>query len=349
MKSKKRLIKIFILIIVIACSAIFIPWKIIALWVTPLPDTIQVQVDDAIKQDLDGIIVYVDGHGKEAGFYTAGWKDRVSKVPANPHSLFKIASISKLYIAAAAAKMVSSRILLLDKTLASYLPELAGRIENADLITLRMMLQHRSGIPDFIDVPNMPWSNLPVNSNAFLQLIIGKSADFNPDSRYRYSNTNYLLIGSIMDKVLGYSHREYIKREILRPLKLIHTYNLLSEVDMSEMMSGYYIKYNGDLKTQNFVVPGGSMVATISDVGVFLRALNDGSVLNNNEQTIYSALYQYEHTGLLPGYSSIARYYKDIDRVVIQFVNTSGGDSWTTSEIIYNRIVKILQKQSLRK
>jgi hypothetical protein len=77
----------------------------------------------------------------------------------------------------------------------------------------------------------------------------------------------------------------------------------------------------------------------------FLRALNDGSLLTADEQTIYSSIYEYEHTGLLPGYSSIAHYYKDMDTVVIQFVNTSGGNSWMITEIIYNRIIKILRKQ----
>jgi hypothetical protein len=68
-------------------------------------------------------------------------------------------------------------------------------------------------------------------------------------------------------------------------------------------------------------------------------------VFNEGEQEIYSSIYAYEHTGLLPGYSSIAKYHKDIDAVVIQFVNTSGGYSWNLSEIVYNRIVKILKRQ----
>ena len=89
--------------------------------------------------------------GKAPEFYSSGWKNREDKIPADPHSLFKIASISKLYIAAAAAKLVDRKKLSLDKTLADYLPELIGRVENADKITLRMMLQHRSGIPNFID------------------------------------------------------------------------------------------------------------------------------------------------------------------------------------------------------
>jgi hypothetical protein len=69
-------------------------------------------------------------------------------------------------------------------------------------------------------------------------------------------------------------------------------------------------------------------------------------LLNDEEQAIYSSVYVYDHTGLLPGYSSIARYYKDIDAVVVLFVNTSGGDTWNITEIVYNRIVKILQKEN---
>ncbi len=87
------------------------------------------------------------------------------------------------------------------------------------------------------------------------------------------------------------------------------------------------------------------MVATAQDVGVFLRALNDGSLLNEAEQEIYSSIYTYEHTGLLPGYQSIAKYYKDIDTVVIQFVITTGGFTWNLSEIEYNRIVKIIRNK----
>src|SRR5690606_8157722 len=98
--------------------------------------------------------------------------------------LFKIASISKLYIAAATAKLVSTNQLSLDRTLSDYLPQLAGRIENAEKITLRMLLQHRSGIPNFIDDPEFPWENLPTETEGFLKLLIDKPANFEPDNRY---------------------------------------------------------------------------------------------------------------------------------------------------------------------
>jgi len=78
-----------------------------------------------------------------------------------------------------------------------------------------------------------------------------------------------------------------------------------------------------------------------------LRALNDGSVFNEGEQEIYSSIYVYEHEGLLPGYQSIAKYHKDIDAVVIQFVNTTDSDGYklNIAEIVYSRIVKILRSK----
>ena len=322
----------------------FVPWILVKAWILPLPDTVQEQVNQGIDHGLDGMIVYVDQAGKEPAFYAAGWKNREKKIPADPYDLFKIASISKLYVAVAVAKLVNDNQLSLDKTLADYLPELVGRIENADKITLKMMVKHRSGIPNFTDTPGY-WEDLPKANRENLELILDKPADFKPDKKYRYSNTNYLLLGEILDKTLGYSHHQYIKKEILMPLGLNNTYSLLSEVNLDDVMSGYYVGYDGDLKPNNFISPAGSMVATAEDVGIFLRALNDGSLLNDKEQVIYSSIYEYEHTGLLPGYSSIAKYHKDIDAVVIQFVNTSGGYTWNVSEIVYNRVVKIVRRQ----
>ncbi|WP_197901672.1 hypothetical protein [Rhodocytophaga rosea] len=115
-------------------------------------------------------------------------------------------------------------------------------------------------------------------------------------------------------------------------------------MDTSAVASGYDTHYELDVKRLDFVSPGSSMVATAQDVGIFLRALNQGSLLNEQEQAIYSSIYEYEHTSLLPGYQSIAGYHKGIDTVVIQFVTTTGGDTWTISDIVYSRIVQILSK-----
>lgn len=341
--TKKQIFRIVFIIISISSLA-FVPWILVKAWILPLPNTVQEQVNNAIGYRLDGMIVYVDQAGKPSELYAAGWQNRQNKIPTDPKSLFKIASISKLYIAVAVAKLVNDKQLSLDKTLSEYIPELSGRIKNADKITLKMLVQHKSGIPNFTDTPDY-WQNPAKDNRKTLELVLDKPADFEPDKKYSYSNTNYLLIGEILDKTLGYSHHQYIKRGILIPLELNNTYSLLSEVDIDNVMSGYSVDYDGDLKYNDFINPAGSMVATATDVGIFLRALNDGSLLNDNEQAIYSSIYVFEHTGLLPGYSSIARYHKDIDAVVIVFVNTSGGYTWNLSEIVYSRILKIVRRK----
>ena len=308
-------------------------------------NSVQLELENAVGNKSDGIIVYVD-QDEDSEYYSAGWKNRENKIPADPYSLFKIASISKLYIAAATSKIIYEGSLSLDKRLAEYLPDLDGRIENAEIITLRMMLQHRSGIPNFTDEEyGYPWGETPMSTWKTLELVLDMPADFKPNKKYEYSNTNYLLIGEILDRTLGYSHHQYIKEEILIPLELNDTYSLLSEINLDDLTSGYHIGWDMDVKQNNYIIPGGSMIATIKDVGVFLRALIDGSLLNKQEQEIYSSIYKYEHTGLLPGYQSIARYNEDIDAVVILFINTSG-NSWSKTESVYKKIVKAIKRES---
>jgi len=339
-KQTKRILRIVLLIGTIT-SMFFVPWILVKAWILPLPDSVQEQVNEAIDHGFDGMIVYVDEAGKPPAFYTAGWNDRKNKIPADPHALFKIASISKLYVAVAITKLVNDKRLSLDKTLADYFPELVGRIENAEKITLRLMVQHRSGIPNFTDHPGY-WDNPQESNIDVLEYALDLPANFEPGEDYEYSNTNYLLLSRLIDKVVGYSRHQYIKEEILIPLELNNTFSSLGEVNIDDVMSGYYVGYEADLKTNDY----GSMIATAQDVGIFLRALNDGSVFNEWGQEIYSSIDVYDHGGLIPGYQSLAEYHKDIDTVVIQFINTTdfNGYEWNLSEIVINRIVKIVRK-----
>ena len=341
-KYTKQIIRILLLIATIT-SLFFVPWIFVRVWLTPLPNTVQEQVNKAIAYGFDGIIVYVEEAGKAPAYYVAGWHDRKNKLPANPEALFKIASIGKLYDAVAITKLVNDKRLSLDKTLVDYLPELVGRIENAEKISLRMMVQHRSGIPNLTDTPNF-WTKPPKNNREALERVLDLPANFEPGEDYEYSNTNYLLISEIIKKVLGYSHFQFIKEEILMPLNLNNTFASLSEVNMDQLMSGYYVGIEEDIKYADY----GSMIATAEDVGIFIRALNDGSLFDEGEEEIYSSIYEYDHTGLIPGYQSIAKYHEDIDAVLIQYTNTTDfeGYNWNLSEIMYRRIVKILRKNN---
>mgnify|MGYP001061135295 CR=1 FL=1 len=339
-KPTKRIIRVALLVGTVV-SLFFVPWLLVKAWILPLPDTVQEQAEQAIGHGFDGVIIYVDQAGKPAQYHAAGWHDREKKIPANPHALFKIASISKLYDAVAVTKLVGDGRLSLDKTLADYLPELAGRIENADQITLRMMLQHRSGIPNFTDAYNF-WAKPTESYEESLALILDKPANFKPGTDYEYCNTNYLLINKIMDDELGYRNFLFIKEEVLIPLGLNRTFSSIKEVDLDEVMSGYHVGHPHDLKADEH-----GMVATAEDVGIFLRALNDGSLFKTGEQEIYSSIYEYEHGGWVPGYQSFAKYHQDLDAVTVEFYSTTDPElyNWNLSEIINNRIVKILKKK----
>jgi len=201
-----------------------------------------------------------------------------------------------------------------------------------------MMIQHRSGIPNFTDNPAY-WENEQENGKNALDFALDLPATFKPNGGYKYSNTNYLLLRRIMDNILGYSHNLYIKEKILIPLELKNTFFSITEVDLDNVMSGYYVGYEEDFKAREY-----GMMATSEDVGLFLRALNDGSVFDAGEKEIYP--YEYNHGGLVVGYQSLSEYHKDIDAVVVQFINTTDfeGYEWNLSEITINRIVKIIRK-----
>ncbi|MEP4891673.1 MAG: serine hydrolase domain-containing protein [Aliiglaciecola sp.] len=316
---------------------LFAPWEYALYYLTPVPSFIEEQVNEATTQGIDGIIVYVQKANNPAQLYVSGWHNRQEKIPAYGNGLFKIASIAKLYEAAAVAKLAASKQLELDKSVADYLPHLTERIEYANRITLRMLVEHRSGIPNFTDQDGFDWAS---NSLDVFSLVLDKPADFKPGTDYAYSNTNYLLLENIMTEALGYHYSRYIKNEILLPLNLHSTFFSINEVDSEQLMSGYYVGYDQDFKhlDQGFV-------ASAQDVGIFLRALNDGSLFTPTESKIYASMYEYNHTGWVLGYSSIARYHSDIDTVVIQFTNTTGEDRVILTGIIYDRIMSILRSQ----
>lgn len=338
----KKIIR-FLFILGSIASLFFVPWPLVIAWVTPTPSSIQEQVDKAADYGLEGIIVYIDEKGKPPKFYTSGYKNRETKTPADPHSLFKIASVGKLYTAVAMAKLVNRGHVTLDESLADYFPELKGRIENADKITLKMMLQHRSGIPDYTRIQNY-WAHPKQTDEERLHLVLDLPAHFKPDTAYEYSNTNYLLLSHLIEQVTGQDKFQFIKENILEPLELHHTYGSIKDVPIEEVMSGYYVGYKKDLKTEDH----GFMLATAEDLGKFIRALNEGVVFKNKkEQDIYSSIYKYEHTGLIPGYQTIAKYHKAKDAVVIQLTNTVDFDGyqWNLSEIMYNRVVRIMSEK----
>lgn len=345
--SKAKLTLRIALFVGTVVSLFFVPWVLVKAWLLPLPDSIPAQMQQALRlgdehERFVGMIVYVDQAGQLPAFYAEGWQNRAQQTPANPHSLFKIASISKLYVAVAVTKLAHAKRLDLAASVGHYFPELIGKLPYAEQISIRLLLQHRSGIANFTDAPDY-WSNTDQSAEQQLQLALTLPANFAPDQGHAYSNTNYLLLAMLIKQVVGYSHQQFIQEQILNPLGLTETFASLHDIDQNQLMSGYYVGVEQDIKSNDY----GSMIASAQDVGKFIRALNDGSLLTPDEQTLYASLYQFGHGGLMPGYQSLAEYHADLDTVVVQFINTTdfNGYQWNLSQIIYNRIVSIIAKQ----
>lgn len=334
-KKRKILIARLVALVVTLISVyVFSPWQYGLYYLTSIPSSLQEVANEATSKELEGIIFYAQTGENSPQLVASGWHNRKDKVAAYPDALFKIASIEKLYVAAAVTKLVGEGKLDLSKSLAFYLPEVANRIEHSDEITLAMMVKHRSGIPNWTDVEGFSWTEKYPEP---LELIFDTPADFLPDQSYSYSNSNYSLLKKIMDKVLGYPHWQYIEEVLLTPLQLNNTYQSINDVEMATLMSGYYIGYEDDFKGLEQ-----GAVATAQDVGIFLKALNQGNFLSESEQQIYREIYEYGHTGWVLGYYSIAKYHPELDTVLIQFVNTNGADTILLSDIVYGRALDVL-------
>ena len=324
-------------------SLYFVPWMLLKAMLLPMPSTVQEQLDDALDMGAPGVIVYSKINGQDSHTYASGFSNVQNQLPAVGNELFKIASVNKLYIAAAMVKLSSSGAVDLNGSLNDYLPSIARRLEHGNEITLASMISHKSGIPNFTEHPDFPWDNPPATTMDVLEYAFVQSSEFRPGEDSVYSNTNYVLLTMVMDSVLGYDYFDFIQQELLSPLGLTHTYKSMHTASSQTMMSGYFVGWEPEITNNYF----GSMVATAEDVGLFIEALHQNAFFTEEEAITYRRLYVLDHTGLLPGYQTIARYDKELDGVVVLFMNINGGLMWSLAEINHRRIIKILKRQYL--
>lgn len=334
-RSTKNVLRVVAGIVTFASIYFFAPWEYGLYYLRPLPETVQQELNQFINEGVDGVIVYVDRKGTPPVYFTSGVDSRATQAPVRPDALFKIASIAKLYDAAAVTKLVGEEKLSLDAYLSDYLPFTKDRIEKADSITIRMLVRHRSGIPNFTDHPLFHWGDLDID---IMELVLDQPADFPPGTEYGYSNSNYLLLAKIITEITGAPHGDYIKQTLLDPLGLERTFFSVNDVDQVEMMSGYHLGYEDDLRHLDH-----GYVSSAKEVAEFLRALNEGTFFTEKEELVYASLYQYNHSGWVLGYQSIARYFPKEDMVVILFVSTTGNDLVMLVNILFDRVFEILR------
>jgi len=123
-----------------------------------------------------------------------GSSDVENNLTNNSETKFRIGSISKTFTATLVMRAVELGSLSLDHTIEGYFPA----IPNADKITIRQLLNHRSGISNFTDRSYKNWHTDPITPTALLDTIISKGFDFEPNTDYAYSNSNYVLLTFIL-------------------------------------------------------------------------------------------------------------------------------------------------------
>jgi D-alanyl-D-alanine carboxypeptidase len=238
---------------------------------------------------------------------TAGVSDRDSGAPVTPDQLFKIGSCTKTFVAAALVKLAETGRLDLAAPIASWFPDLPG----AQDISVRQLINHRSGLPEFeyyipMD-PSRHWTPQQLVDIAF-----ASDTQKAPGGPAVYNNTGYVLAGMVIEAVTGQTLGAYVRNVILEPLGLANTWSPATEgFPESALVRGYYhrpppgpnastdIASGGEMWRMEGVLPYsdalqdssdlfpysaaygcGDMVSTPSDMVEFMRGLFAGRLLS---------------------------------------------------------------------
>jgi len=167
------------------------------------------------------VAVVQDGHIVYAQAYGAATLE--PRVAATTTMRYSIGSISKQFTAASILMLQQQGKLSLDEKVARYLPDLT----RADEVTIRQLLSHTSGYQDYWPQDYVPRMMLePVTAQQIMDRWAKKPLDFDPGTRWQYSNTNYVIAGTIVEKVSGEAFFDFVREHILEPLHMTSVANV---------------------------------------------------------------------------------------------------------------------------
>jgi CubicO group peptidase (beta-lactamase class C family) len=173
------------------------------------------------KGAFNGHVLYAE-NGKILYNSTFGYENLHTKKPLTDTSLFQLASTSKPFTAVAILKLHQEKKLDINQPVIFYLPDFPFKT-----ITIKHLLQHRSGLPNYMNLSHQNWDYRKPMTNADITPLLKKTKarlQFNPDSRFQYNNTNYAYLASIVEKVSGKTFPNYMNEHIFRPLGMRNTY-----------------------------------------------------------------------------------------------------------------------------
>lgn len=312
------------------------------------PAALQRIADATVKGGAPGVIIHIrkDGIGQTI---TAGIANKATGQPMPANLPLRIASVSKIYTAAIILDLVDKGEVDVDALIADILPaETLAGVPNADQATIRQLLHHTSGIPDYYDVSGYlftDWTK-PISLDRMLPVIRRNAATGTPGEAYAYSNAGYLLLGEIAETLTNRPLGDLIADTISTPLSLEAThYNVFQTTKDDIHGYGTYLQpWKDTHEYWEHSGPDGGMMASASDVSALLSALliedsplsaigaqmTSDFVKNGSRrrqglglETIITRSGEelFGHTGDVFGYQTIAHAYPDRGIVVVAHIN----------------------------
>jgi CubicO group peptidase (beta-lactamase class C family) len=222
----------------------------------------------------------------------AGLANRETNAPVDENSLFVIASTTKPMVATVVLQLVDEGKLKLTDTVSQWVPDLAKDIPNTDRVTIRELLGHRSGIRDYLVEPqfgedgmNPALLSREYSGKDLLAYIKDKPALAQPGQSSSYSNSNYLLLGEIVEKATGTNLATQLRSRIFEPLGMNQSFYAAQEPVNEGYLTRGYADINGDgqndILNRSLVLGGadGAVVSTALDTAKFAQALFQGELL----------------------------------------------------------------------
>lgn len=273
-----------------------------------------------------------------------GLSDVEHQQNANMNTQYRIGSISKTFTAVLVMKAVEEKKISLDRKLSDFYPE----IPNAQKITIEQLLQHRSGIHNLTDEPEyLQYYTKPQKPADLVGIIRKYASDFEPGSKFEYSNSNYILLGLILEKIYKTSYAELISAKITRPLKLTLT-QVGGAIDPSKNQAESYEYIEGRYRKMpetDMSIPGGAgnMVSTPVELLEFIMGLEQGKIIKKASldkmksfkdnygygliRLTYDQSSCFGHNGGIDGFRSAVYYFPDLKIVASYVVNQSSIDT----------------------
>ena len=291
----------------------------------------------SVAVSKDGALIYT---------HSVGFADVENAVRATENTKYRIGSISKTFTAVLVLKAIEEDKLALDQTLDQYF----AIIKNAEKITIKNLLNHRSGIFNFTNLPNyLTWNTEPRTQEQLVSLISSVGSVFEPNTKSEYSNSNYVLLSFILEKVYDKSYPDLLDKYIIKPLGLTNT-SFGGKIDPQANESLSY-RYAGSWKVEaetDMSIPlgAGALVSTPSDLTKFAEGLFSGKLISLESVAQMKAIegqygqgifpipfydqLVYGHTGGIDGFASVFSHFPAEG---VTFAMTSNGANYITNNI----------------